>query len=81
MGFNLKMVPLLVFAGAAAAVTKGVIDTQSWQFNGDALVDNLKTQWPVYLGIPILAGIGGAFVKASGFNPGVKFGKVSARLF
>jgi len=82
---KVKLLPLAGFGVAATSVLAEPVQLLldgSWQAAGDALVSNLKSRWPVYLGVPIGIGIAGTVAKGMRANPGLSFGKgFSVRLF
>lgn len=80
-GLKIHLAPLAAFLGAGAAIVgAGALSMNAPYVNGDQLVQNLKTQWPVYLGLPLAIGVAGYVGKSLG-NPGLSLGKLSVKLW
>lgn len=80
-GFRIPLIPLAFFGYAAVTITKDVVDTDAWTFDGAKLGSNLKANiWPLALGA-VGVGVGAGIVKATGSNPGIRLGKVRVTLF
>ena len=84
MGLSVHALPAAVGLGLMAKLAgaaKTGYDSGGWTAAGGAVITDIKDNALLYIGLPVLVGVGGAIVKGSGFNPGIRVGKVSFKLW